>query len=180
MFGKVLQYDVLRAVGVERVPKFELRSFFRFGRFSVFALVSEVTHLVRSIMDSDDDFLIDDDEDIDNEVKDELYNAGKAHHTTPVHSGPVSHTATSSPNKPVIPFALQHEMVAPGSQAHHSGPHHPQQPSNGSPGHQGPSPALVVAPKPLTTPQTNRDAQQNAYQAYGAATTYVFLIFLVF
>lgn len=131
-------------------------------------------------MDSDDDFLIDDDEDTTNEVKDELYQAGKAHHTTPVHPGPVSHSSTSSPNKSAIPFALQHEMVAPGSQAQHSGPHHPQQHSNGSPGHQGPSPALVVAPKPLTTHQANKDAPQTANQAYGAATTYVFVVFLVF
>lgn len=123
-------------------------------------------------MDSDDDFLIEDDEDFDSGTKDELFDIVKKEKAA---SGAV--TPSSVPTTPSK--AANTSNVA-------SSPAKPAQ--NGSPAAAGPiqdgsnsaasaaqrqaNPSLVVAPKPLTTPVASEEHRAPQNQAVNGAATY--------
>jgi hypothetical protein len=125
-------------------------------------------------MDSDDDFLIDDDEGIDTEIKDELYVKAKSASTTPSRPGPGSAQHAPSPGASAIPFSLPQSTTASGSQSPTQTAETGQQvsnPSNHGSGESVPSPTLLVAPKPLPTQSAARQPGSSGSQGQQPATT---------
>lgn len=123
-------------------------------------------------MDSDDDFLIEDDEDFDSGTKDELFDIVKQEKASTNLS-----TASGAPTSPAKSSIGSTQSVATANQS-----------QNGGAGSQGPNgdgsvndasaaqrqanPALVVAPKPLHTPATQLDSKPPLNQAANGSSTY--------
>jgi hypothetical protein len=125
-------------------------------------------------MDSDDDFLIDDDEAIDKSFEDELYGQGTQSPSTSVRSGIVNPSAASSVHVSGVLFPLNANNSINNSNGHPLVSETVIDVKSissqlGALG--GPAPTLVVAPKPLvTTPSTSNTKIGADHSSQGAQT----------
>lgn len=127
-------------------------------------------------MDSDDDFLIADHEDSDNDLSDEAEKGTKSPPPTPARTDAHQHLTSSSSELTAIPLSPAPSTNA----AAHTQPQldpqtaqNPQTASNSLPAPGESAPALVVAPKPLSTPSAPSTAHTEAAAPQSAQTTYV-------
>lgn len=130
-------------------------------------------------MDSDDDFLIEDDEDFDSGSKDELF--GVVKQDKPVSGLAPASGAPASPSKPSTGSAT---AASPAKVAHAGSPSAHgagEDRSNGaaSAAQRQATPALVVAPKPLVTSATPEDARMAANHAANGSSTYAKVSFSI-
>jgi len=126
-------------------------------------------------MDSDDDFLIADHEDLDTDIKDDLYQGTKSPPPTPARSAPNTPSTNSPSGLTSIPLSFQSASganpsvySASGSQNGHDVNLH----SHSLPATGDPAPTLVMAPKPLSTQLTTGNAKANAPPQPAAPSTY--------